>query len=143
MLPEPPPAGTDSLAGNTSTGEPGSTPSSTPELTPTPSVTPGNTKDPDTSTTTERPKVVAPPLGSGEYSVQVSSWASAAKAKEEADRLTASGYSAFVEESAGGKGRWYRVRVGKFATMKEAQEAASRYARELETDAVVVKTGQE
>ena len=142
MLPEPPAASSDSLAGRTSTGEPGST-SATPELTPTPSVTPGSTKETAASTTPERPRVTPPPLGSGEFSVQVSSWSSAAKAKEEADRLAASGYSAFVEESTGGKGKLHRVRIGKFTTMKEAREAASRYSQELETDAVVVKTGQE
>ena len=143
MLPEPPTANTDSLAGSASAGEPGTTSSTSPELTPTPNVTPGSTKESATSATTARPSVTAPPLGSGDFSVQVSSWATAAKAKEEADRLSASGFSAYVEESGGGKGRWHRVRVGKFATMKEAQEAASRYSRELETDAVVVKTGQE
>lgn len=143
MLPEPPASGIDSLSGRSATGDAGSSSSTTPELTPTPNVTPGSTKGSSVSTTTEKPRPNAPPLGTGSYSVQVSSWSGLAKAKEESDRLSVAGYSAFVEESGASGAKRYWVRVGKYATMKEAREAASRLSNELETDAVVVKTGQE
>ncbi|MER3524710.1 MAG: hypothetical protein C4326_11800 [Ignavibacteria bacterium] len=68
----------------------------------------------------------APPAGEGRYTVQVSSWTSPEEADRAVARLKNAGFEAYVVE-AFVKGRtWYRVRVGRFATTAEAQEAASK-----------------
>lgn len=57
----------------------------------------------------------------GRYTVQVASYRDSRDAQELAQRLERKGYQAFVAEAEiPGKGRWYRVRVGRFGTRKEA-----------------------
>ncbi|MFN0157550.1 MAG: SPOR domain-containing protein [Bacteroidota bacterium] len=96
----------------------------TPEVTPTP--TPAK---PEAS-------IIKPSLpassGTGNFTVQVSSWVTRSKANEEVARLNATGLSAFVSEANVAGETWYRVRVGRYATQKEAEEAASQLQEMLE-----------
>ncbi len=63
----------------------------------------------------------AGPVPGGKFTVQVASYREKGDARELADRLTRKGYQAFVAEAElPGKGTWYRVRVGRFGTRKEA-----------------------
>jgi cell division septation protein DedD len=62
------------------------------------------------------------PTGTGKFTIQFSAWASKAKADDQAAKLVAGGYEAFVDQAkAHGKG-WYRVRVGRFDTKGQAHE---------------------
>lgn len=73
-------------------------------------------------------KVVAtPPAAVGDdYVIQVVSVQKIAGAKNLQERLSKSGYAAFVEKAdLGSKGIWYRVYVGPFATRSAADGAAS------------------
>jgi cell division protein FtsN len=55
------------------------------------------------------------------FTVQVASYRDSKDAEELAQRLARKGYQAFVAEAEiPGKGKWYRVRVGRFGTRKEA-----------------------
>ncbi len=57
------------------------------------------------------------------YVVQISSWQSELVAKKEAERFQSKGYRSFVEKAnVIGKGTWYRVKVGNFKTLIEAQQ---------------------
>jgi hypothetical protein len=85
---------------------------------------------------------VTPPSGSGQYTIQVSSWASRAKAEAEAGRLGSAGLSAYVEEAMVGGTNWYRVRVGRYATEKEAKEAIAKMQPGMETDLWVATVGR-
>lgn len=63
----------------------------------------------------------AGPVPGGKFTVQVASYREMGDARELADKLTRKGYQAFVAEAeVPGKGTWYRVRVGRFGTRKEA-----------------------
>jgi cell division septation protein DedD len=95
----------------------------TPTPTPTPveaSPTPTPSTPPAASTPRTQPVTVAP-MGSGSYTVQVSSWQSRSKADEEVTKLEQAGFPAFVESKAIGGQTWYRVRVGKYPTSGEAR----------------------
>ena len=82
-----------------------------------------------------------PPSGSGEFTIQVSAWASKAKAEKEVGRLSSSGYTAFVEDGVVGGATWHRVRVGRYATQKEAQEAIAKLQPVTESDLWVARIG--
>ncbi len=84
----------------------------------------------------------APPSGPGNYTIQVSSWASKAKAEAEAGRLAAAGLNAYVEEGAVGGTTWYRVRVGRYGSEKEAKEAIAKMQPGMETDLWVARVGR-
>ena len=61
------------------------------------------------------------PKSGGGFTVQVASYRDRNDAEGLAQRLARKGYQAFVAEAEiPGKGKWYRVRVGKFGTRKEA-----------------------
>jgi len=79
--------------------------------------------------------------GTGNFTVQVSSWISRGKATEEADRLSAAGMSAFVEEGIVDGTARFRVRVGRYATRREAAENAARLSEQLEDGAWVTRVG--
>lgn len=68
------------------------------------------------------------PGGTGEFTVQVSSWETREKADAEAAGLAAKGLAAFVEEGMVEGEVWYRVRVGRFASEVEAAREAERLA---------------
>ena len=86
---------------------------------------------------TRVPKVTAaslPPTGTGNFSIQVSAWETQAKANEEAAKLTAAGYPAYVAEGNVEGETWYRVRVGRYATMSDAQSALGQVSQLAETE---------
>jgi len=61
------------------------------------------------------------------YVVQVAAFRSNSIAENEAAKFRNKGYSAFVEKAEiQGMGVWFRVRVGNFPTLREAQEFQSR-----------------
>ncbi len=61
-------------------------------------------------------------FGNGNYIVQISSWKSKATAESEALRYGKEGYNALVETAqVPGRGTWYRVKVGNFKTLSEAE----------------------
>jgi hypothetical protein len=87
----------------------------------------------------ERPPVRT---GSGDFTVQVSSWHSRSKANEEVSRLTNAQLDAFVEEGMVDGEQWFRVRVGRYQTQSEAGEAAARLGQILENGAWVTRVGR-
>lgn len=61
------------------------------------------------------------------YTVQVSSWKEKSVAEKEAARLNRLGYPAYVQSALiPGRGTWYRVRVGEFKTLQEAEEYSNK-----------------
>ena len=61
-------------------------------------------------------------LRNGAYIVQVSSWRSKPIAELQASKYNKKGFKAFVEPaSVPGRGVWYRVKVGNFNSLKEAE----------------------
>ncbi|HUI10581.1 MAG TPA: SPOR domain-containing protein [Bacteroidota bacterium] len=85
------------------------------------------------------PKFTPPPSGSGNYTVQVSSWTSKEAADREASRLSGAGMSAFVEDAVIAGENWYRVRVGRYGSSKEAKDAADQLAKSMEGQIWVAK----
>jgi cell division protein FtsN len=86
-------------------------------------------------------KFTPPPSGSGNFTVQVSSWTSKDMAEKEASRLSSAGMSAFVEDAVIAGENWYRVRVGRYASSKEAKEAADQLAKSVDGQIWVAKAG--
>jgi septal ring-binding cell division protein DamX len=70
----------------------------------------------------------------GEYTVQVSAWRDKEIAQEIVKRLEDAGYPAFVEDRQYSGGLWYTVRVGRYASRKEAQSAVQNFAEELKSN---------
>ena len=77
----------------------------------------------------------APKLGemSGEYTIQVSAWRDKSIADEMVKRLTEAGYPAYVEERAYKDGSWFTVRIGRYSSRKDAQEAVQNFAEEIKS----------
>lgn len=119
-----------------SIADPGANPSTGPATSKTP-----RTTGPSTKTTPEPVKKFVPPpsSGSGEYTVQVSSWTSKGMAEKEASRLSAAGMSAFVEDAVIAGENWYRVRVGRYGSSKEAKDAADQLSQSVEGRVWVAK----
>jgi DedD protein len=77
----------------------------------------------------------APAGHEGGYQLQVSSFHTQVEAQSFADQLRARGHKAYVvEANVAGRGTWYRVRVGPFAT----QHAAAEYRADFEDKEHVV-----
>ena len=95
--------------------------------------------EPNPPAETAKPHI--PPSGAGSYTVQVSSWTSKSKAESEVSRLSAAGYTAFVEDAVVGGENWYRVRVGRYSTMKEARDAATELQKAMEDELYIAKIG--
>ncbi len=55
------------------------------------------------------------------YTVQLSSWQSRSKAEGEVRRLRSSGYDSYLTSVNRNDGTWYRVRIGNFGSVEEAQ----------------------
>jgi len=109
----------------------------------TPTPTPKPVPSKSTPSRGSEQKVPAlPPSSGGQFTVQVSSWMTPTKADQEAKRLSAAGYDAFVEDRSVSGETWYRVRVGRYATEKEATAAASRLQQMLENGIWVAKVGK-
>jgi hypothetical protein len=104
-----------------------------PDLTPTPEVAPPAAEPvPVPETKTPAAKELAKPapgiipMGDGRFTIQFSAWQSKAKADEQASLLTAGGFDAYVDEGTSGGERWYRVRVGRYASRADAREVIGR-----------------
>jgi cell division septation protein DedD len=89
-----------------------------------------------------KPQVV---LEDGKYTVQVSSWRTRRRAEEDAERYTAKGFNAYVQEAyiPSKDGTWYRVRVGRYASQNDAEQMASQLAGLLEAGFWVDRYRQE
>ena len=95
-----------------------------------------------TSKTAPKPEVKAMPAPAatnvgdmkGEYTVQVSAWREKGIADEMVKRLGEAGYPAFVEDRAYKGGTWYTVRIGHYASRKEAASAVQNFGEELKTN---------
>ena len=75
----------------------------------------------------EEPAVVREAAESpfGFYTIQLSSWKTETKADREARRYQEMGLEAYVQKAdIPGMGTWYRVRVGRYPALTDAQEAA-------------------
>jgi cell division septation protein DedD len=78
---------------------------------------------------------LAPPGREGGYQLQISSFRSQAESNQFVEQLRARGHKAYmVEAHVVGRGTWYRVRVGPFAT----QQLAAAYRSTFETKEHVV-----
>jgi DedD protein len=88
-----------------------------------------------------RPTGRAAPRGSdGEFTLQVISYDSSAAAEAFANALRARGHEAFVTVGdVEGRGRYYRVRVGPFKTMGEAQEYRRAFEERERMNTIVVR----
>lgn len=122
-------------------------PSLDPSTVPSQPATQPEATQPHTQTTSPKPSrepaptFTPPPSGSGSYTVQVSSWISKSMAEKEASRLSSAGMSAFVEDAVIAGENWYRVRVGRYGSSKEAKDAASQLSQSLEGHIWVAKIG--
>lgn len=161
-LPEPePPAQTETVPPATEAAKPPVEQASPSTTTPVPSA--GTTTKPQPTTrqpsnttsnaTTSKPptptpekvipKLSIPTTGSGQFTVQVSSWATRSKAEAEVTKLTRAGLTAFVADAMVAGEKKYRVRVGHYGSEKEAAAAAAQLSEMLENGIWVAKTGQQ
>ncbi len=67
----------------------------------------------------------------GEYTIQVSAWRDKEIAQELVRRLEDAGYPAYVDDRPYKDGTWYTVRVGRYPSRKEAEQAVQSFAEEL------------
>jgi cell division septation protein DedD len=105
-----------------------------PETAQEPPITPPSTERSATATSPKQSTAALPPSGTGNYTIQVSSWETQAKANEEAAKLTAAGYPAYVAEGTVGEEVWFRVRVGHYETRAEGREALRQLSQITETE---------
>ena len=76
------------------------------------------------------------------FTVQVKATQSPNEADGFAKKLRAEGYQALVAEAdVPGKGRWYRVRVGKFENRPQAERYLADFKRETHVEAFVTAAG--
>lgn len=98
-------------------------------------------KAPSTSKTAAEGKAMPAPASSGkldemkgEYTIQVSAWRDKEIAEEIVRRLADAGYPAFVEERAFSGANWFTVRVGRYASRKDAEVAVQNFAEEIRSN---------
>lgn len=78
----------------------------------------------------------------GGWQVQVSSFKTDAEAQSFAEQLRARGHRAHVQQAEiPGRGTWYRVKIGPFATQNEAIKYKSAFVAKEKVPAFVVKSG--
>lgn len=70
----------------------------------------------------------------GEYTIQVSAWRDKEIAGEIVKRLADAGYPAYVEDKEFKGGAWFTVRVGRYASRKDAEQAVQNFAEELRSN---------
>lgn len=116
---------------------------SIPEPSPAPATsTPATEEKPVKSKSSRAAAATEPPSGTGMYTVQVSSWMSRVKADEEVGKLATAGFSAYVQEATVGGETWYRVRVGRFGSVREAREVIAQLEKIAESDLWVAEVSQ-
>ncbi len=96
---------------------------------PTPKSTGGAGDAPPAAATPDAPAASAVPAGQG-FALQVTALKERNEAEAVAKRLAAKGYAAYVMTPANGTPRYYRVRIGKFSTRREAEDVATKLLRE-------------
>ncbi len=80
----------------------------------------------------------APPAGTGAWAVQLSAYQDRAEADRFAAGLRDKGYAPYiVEANVAGKGTWYRVRLGRFASKDAANTYLSDFKRETAMNGIV------
>lgn len=67
----------------------------------------------------------------GNYTIQVSAWRDKGTADLMVKRLEEAGYPAYVERRDHKDGTWYTVRIGRYASPREAKKAVEAFALEL------------
>ncbi len=72
------------------------------------------------------------PAGTGQFTVQVSAWRGRANAERQAQLIREAGKEAFLDETTRNGTTWYRVRIGRYQTYQEAEDAASSFQLLLE-----------
>jgi cell division septation protein DedD len=81
-------------------------------------------------------------LGTGPYSIQLSSWASREKAEMEVEALKQKGHPAFMQEGfVSGLGHRHRVNVGRFSSEAAAQEFAKKLVGQVSGGYLIVQIG--
>lgn len=106
----------------------------------------GRTTSPDTPTRKAPPPPPPPPpskarsvaMGTGSYSIQISSWGTQIKASEQVLLFNNAGIPAFIDRVKGKDGR-YRVFIGKYNSSREARLYAEKIAPTLESGYNVVR----
>ncbi len=120
------------------------TPETTPEVTQPVEQKAVETTPPAENTTKVESRVLPTPvkkdivIGTGMYTVQISSWPSEAKANAQAQLFTDAGFEAFVEPL----GAYFRVCIGHFETKAEAKSRMNTLEPMLESRPVVAKVGK-
>ena len=69
----------------------------------------------------------------GNYTIQVSAWKDKSVADKYVKMLEDAGYPAYVAERDLKGSTWYTVRIGKYATIKDAKKAVQDFAMEIRT----------
>lgn len=121
--PAPPPIDTASPSSKPSTPSDSAQPSATMPSATTPSsaVAPATTPTGDKQNMTPAP--TDPTSGEGAFSLQAMSSSSHDEANKFSEKLMRAGVSAYVVQAdIPGRGRWYRVRIGRFGTREEAMK---------------------
>ena len=81
-------------------------------------------------------------VGTGAYSIQLSSWASREKAEMEVAVLKQKGHPAFMQECfVSGMGHRYRVNVGRFPSEAAAHESAKKMVEQISGGYLVTRIG--
>ncbi len=102
----------------------------------------GQPKTPVARTTKVDPKSQSPSAVSSRYTLQVGSFPSLREAEPELLKLNENGLRAEVREvELAGKGKWYRLFVGQFDSVKDAENAGKGFKKERRiADFVVVRS---
>jgi DedD protein len=88
------------------------------------------------------PVLKVPPAPKSFFTVQVKATQSSTEADKFAKKLRGQGYQSLVAEAeVEGKGKWYRVRVGKFDTRAQAEHYLQDFKRETHFEAFVTAAG--
>jgi DedD protein len=88
------------------------------------------------------PMIRVPPAPKSFFTVQVKATQSSSEADKFAKKLRGQGYQSLVAEAeVEGKGKWYRVRVGKFETRAQADHYLLDFKRETHLEAFVTAAG--
>ena len=94
---------------------------------------------------TARKEMPAPALSGkiqemkGEYTIQVSAWRDKEVAQKIVKRLVDAGYPAIAEDRAYKDATWYTVRVGRYASRKDAKMAVQSLPEELKSSCWIDK----
>jgi len=91
----------------------------------------------------EKTKLPPADVKGGKYSIQLSSSTDKNRSRRKVDELKKKGYPAFLEEAdLKEKGKWYRVKVGHFASREEATKYAISLRKKEKISNFVVVSGE-